>query len=328
MAFTVSDNIFMRFFMKKVKEKSDVSEKVNENASDIEIEIVDVVDEKKRKLTWFLVFRAVAMLAALCCFTYATYELTLIYIEAQENKASNNAAIDVLTVNVEDDGKEYYNAKGEKIQFENSGTGVAFVWNLEKIKMYNPDAKGYIKQGEGKYIDNPVVQYSDNDYYLHHRSDNSPSGCGAIFIDYRIPEGLNAKNCILYAHNVKAWANFIMFGSLNFYYGDPEYGKENPTMDIYVDDHHYVYYVYSCFRTSAVNSPVYTYEFEDDDEFMEYVESCKSQSSYEFPDAPEVTPESNILTLSTCTLDHEVRMIVQLVRGEEIFDVPVETKEE
>ena len=114
-----------------------------------------------------------------------------------------------------------------------------------------------------------------------------------------------------------------MFGSLNFYYDNPQYGADNPTMDIYIDDHHYKYYVYSIFKVVALESPVYQWEFESDEEFLEYVNTWKAQSQYPFPDAPEITKDSNILTLSTCTVDHDERMIVQLVRGEEIFDVPV-----
>ena len=119
-----------------------------------------------------------------------------------------------------------------------------------------------------------------------------------------------------------------MFGSLNFYYDNPQYGKDNPTMDIYVDDHHYVYYVYAIFKATAVGDSVYTWEFENDEAFMNYVNENKARTQYEFPDAPQISPPSHILTLSTCTTDHDYRMIVQLVRGEEIFDVPVKNETE
>ena len=290
----------------------------------IEMEIVKEPKEKKKKITVADIVRYVVMIAALCMFTYASYELTLIYITGEETEELKNEVSDLLTVKIDDSTKEYYNALGEKIELVNSGDGTAFVWDLEKVKEVNPNAKGYIKQGTGTYIDNPIVQHpTDNNYYLYHLSNNYPSGVGSIFIDARISEGLYAKNCILYGHNVKAWANYIMFGSLNFYYDNPQYGADNPTMDIYIDDHHYKYYVYSIFKVVALESPVYQWEFESDEEFLEYVNTWKAQSQYPFPDAPEITKDSNILTLSTCTVDHDERMIVQLVRGEEIFDVPV-----
>lgn len=294
-------------------------------SDEIEIEFIDLEKKKskKRKITIMDIVRYAVMFMALCTFSYASYELTLIHINAQETNEASRKEADVLKVNI-DDTMDYYNINGEKIVLNNTGDGTAFVWDFEKIKSYNRNAKGYIRQGNGKYIDNPVVQHpSDNEYYLEHYSNDYPNGIGSIFIDYRIKEGLNAKNCILYGHNVKAWANHIMFGSLNFYFDDPQYCKDNPTMDIYVDEHHYVYYVYAVFKAEASGDKVYTWEFEDDEAFMNYVNENKARTRYEFQEAPEITADSKILTLSTCTTDHDYRMIVQLVRGEEIFDVPV-----
>ena len=272
----------------------------------------------------FDVVRYAVMIVALCLFSYASYELTLIYINAQETKESAGQIEDLFLVDVDKIDKEYVNSLGEVIEFSNTGDGKAFVWNFEEIKQYNPYAKGYIRQTTGPYIDNPIVQHpSNNDYYLKHRSDNSQSKVGAIFIDYRIKEGLHSKNCVIYGHNLGPWLDCIMFGSLKFYYTDKSYGMANPTMDIYIDNKHYVYYVYSVFKVPETGSGVYRWDFADDAAFMEYVEKFKSQTIYKFPKAPEVTKDSHIITLSTCTTEKTKRLIVQLVRGEEVFDVPV-----
>lgn len=294
----------------------------------IEIEIVDVKKErKKRKFSIFDLIRYMVMLAALCLFSYAAYQLTLIYITAEETEELKGEVEDLMIVPVDD--KEYYNAKGEKIYLSTDGQGKAFVWDPEKLKEVNPYAKGYILQKTGDYINDPIVQHpTDNNYYLYHLANNMSSGVGAVFIDTRIKDGLYAKNCVLYGHNVKAWAHYIRFGSLNFYYDDENYGKKNPTMDVYIDEHHYVYYVYSIFKVVALESPVYTWDFKDNQEFLDYANEWKSKTLYEFPDAPEITADSHILTLSTCTVEHEERMIVQLVRGEEVFDVPVKGDKE
>lgn len=299
---------------------------------EIEIELVDskniCLDDKKKKFTLSDAIRYIIMIIALCMFSYASYELTLIYINGQEAKSAGQEVSDLFEVDLEENTNDYYNVNGDKIDF-NVTNGTAFVWNYDKILEYNPDAKGYIRQGVGLYIDNPIVQHaSDNEYYLNHLANNSPSGVGSIFIDYRIEEGMNAKNPILYAHNVKEWANHIMFGSLKFYYDNPSYGEANPTMDIYIGDHHYVYYVYAVFKTDAVGSSVYKWSFESDEEFLEYAKQHKEMTQYGFSRAPELTADSYILTLSTCTDEEDKRMIVQLVRGEEIFDVPIDSDEE
>ena len=186
--------------LKKIK---NLFNKKKNDDDNIEMEIVKEPKEKKKKITVADIVRYVVMIAALCMFTYASYELTLIYITGEETEELKNEVSDLLTVKIDDSTKEYYNALGEKIELVNSGDGTAFVWDLEKVKEVNPNAKGYIKQGTGTYIDNPIVQHpTDNNYYLYHLSNNYPSGVGSIFIDARISEGLYAKNCILYGHYV------------------------------------------------------------------------------------------------------------------------------
>ena len=51
---------------------------------------------------------------------------------------------------------------------------------------------------------------------------------------------------------------------------------------------------------------------------MTYVNNCKNKSKYKFKEAPEITKDSMIITLVTCTHEEEKRLIVQLVRGEEL----------
>ncbi|MBQ1194169.1 MAG: hypothetical protein IIX45_08670, partial [Lachnospiraceae bacterium] len=194
---------------KEVKNKNKIEDEEDikaDDEKDIEMEIIEIEKKpkKKKKISIYDVVRCAVMLMSLCLFSYASYELTLIYISGQETDEASAQVSDLLSVQLDDNNIDYYNANGEKIELVNSGNGTAFVWDFEKIKTYNPNAKGYIRQGSGTYIDNPIVQHpSDNDYYLEHLSNNYPSGVGSIFIDYRITEGLNARNCILYGHNVK-----------------------------------------------------------------------------------------------------------------------------
>lgn len=313
-----------------VKDESTITEEQPsvEDDTEIEMEIIDIEKPKKKKFYWSDLVRYAVMFVSLCLFSYAAYELTLIYINGAETEEVYDDISNMFMVNVDDNTPEYYNVNGDKIYLNNSGDGTAFVWDFEKVKELNPNAKGYIRQGDGTYIDNPIVQHpSDNSYYLTHLSNNYPGGIGSIFIDYRITEGLNAKNCIMYAHNVKEWAHNIMFGSLKYFYDDPAYCEANPTMDIYIDEHHYVYYVYSVFKVKAMGSDAYTFQFENDEKFMEYVEKFRNESVYQFANVPEINAQSHILTLSTCTTEEENRMIVQLVRGEEVLDVPVKTED-
>lgn len=307
------------------KETEALDEKVVSEA-DLEIEWIECEDPKKKrkklikKISYNLVRYAV-MFMALFAFGYASYELTLIYVESKEATDNSSDTKDMFIVDLdslEDDFEAPTNAEGETIELINKGDGQLFVFDFEKMKEYNSDSKGYIRQDNGEYIDNPILQTTDNDYYLTHLANHKKSSVGAIFIDYRIDLGLNAKNCIIYGHNMGQRVDHAMFGSLNWYYYKTGYYKEHTTFDIWIENTRYRYYVYAVFKTDAAGSDTFTYAFESDEAFMEYVNKCKSQSKYQFKEAPEITKDSMIITLVTCTHEEEKRLIVQLVRGEEL----------
>ena len=268
------------------------------------------------------IIRYAVMIVALGVFMYSAYRLTLIYIESKESMEVydevKNMFISDETVN-----EEITDEQG--VVISNNSGGSQFVWDYEKMLSYNSEAVGYIRQDNGDYIDNPILQHSDNDYYLNHLANNQVSSVGSIFVDYRITEGLEARNCIIYGHNMGRRVNNIMFGSLNWYYycdDDPDYYKNHPTLDVYVGYRHYKYYIFAAYKTEAEGGWTYTYSFENDETFQKYINDCKERSIHDFPEAGEITAEDKIITLSTCCETDEKRMIVQAVRREEINDVP------
>lgn len=268
------------------------------------------------------IIRYVIMTIALGVFMYSAYRLTLIYIESKESMEVYDEVRNMFISN-EIDGEEITNEQG--IVISNNTGGSQFVWDYEKMLAYNPEAVGYIRQDNGDYIDNPILQHSDNDYYLNHSANNQASSVGSIFVDYRIEEGLEARNSIIYGHNMGRRVKNIMFGSLNWYYycdDDSEYYKNHPTFDVYVGYRHYKYYIFAAYKTEAEGGWTYQYSFENDEAFMQYVNDCRERSIHNFSEVGEITAEDKIITLSTCCETDEKRMIVQAVRREEINDVP------
>lgn len=321
------------------EEISGGAEDANE-VDDVNIEWVSTGDEKEKKkntkksVAIYNIVRYVIMGIALFVFGYAAYELTLIYVESTEAEELKDEMSDMFRVDIDDliaNNEVPTNENGETlISLENQGDGKLFVFDYEKMLSYNSHAKGYIRQEDGEYIDNPILQHPDNnEYYLDHLVDHRKSSIGSIYIDSSIEEGLNAKNCIIYGHNIGSRAGKIMFGSLNWYWSQTGYYKEHPTFDIWIENTRYRYYVFAIYKTEAVGSPVYQYAFSSDEEFMNYVASCKAKSKYKFKEAPEITVDSQLITLSTCTHTDEMRMIVQLVRGEELdmYGNPVVTED-
>jgi len=277
------------------------------------------------------ILRYAVMLFALGVFSYSSYELTLIYMESKESMQVYDDISNMFMEKVDNSTE----ANGESAQTDEAGVevsnksdGVEFVWDYDVMLEYNQEAKGYIRQGNGDYIDNPILQHSDNDYYLNHLANNTVSSIGSIYIDYRLKDGLESKNTIIYGHDMGKRVNNIMFGSLNWYYNTPNYYKEHPEFDIYIGYKHYKYYVFAIFLTPAVNSDTYQYEFASEESFMEYIKMSKEKSKYKINLKEDIKPDDKIITLSTCTGDDNKRMIVQLVRREQIMDVPNAPKEE
>lgn len=270
------------------------------------------------------IIRYIVMLVALCVFGYAAYQLTLIHLESAQAQDIKSEVSNLFMQEVSDDeqGETETNAEGQVISMNNSGNGVKFKYDYNLLLSYNSSALGYIRQDEGDYIDNPILIHTDNDYYLSHLPNHVKSSVGSIYVDYHIEEGLNAKNPIVYGHCMGKRVNNIMFGSLPWYITKSGYSDEHPTMDIYIADKHYKYYVFACYYTESVGSDTYQYQFASDESFLEYVAKCREKSVKKFPQAGEITAEDHIITLSTCTLDSDdsKRTIIQLVRREEIDD--------
>jgi sortase B len=87
----------------------------------------------------------------------------------------------------------------------------------KKLLDQNPDTVGYIYI-DGTEVDNPVVQTTDNEYYLDHGFDGEEFRAGTVFMDYRDVYGAEtdtwSENIVLYGHNM---ADNTMFGSLRRY---------------------------------------------------------------------------------------------------------------
>ena len=81
-----------------------------------------------------------------------------------------------------------------------------------------PDAIGWLII-PGTNINYPLMQGSDNDYYLHHAYDGSHLSAGSIFLDFRCENRLMNGINIVYGHNMK---NGSMFAGLTNF-GDTDY---------------------------------------------------------------------------------------------------------
>lgn len=149
-------------------------------------------------------------------------------------------------------------------------------------------------------IDYPVMQTSDNEYYLDHNFNQEHDKNGSIFLDYNCSVYPRSTNMIVYGHHMKSGN---MFGNLQKYARE-SYGQKHSTITfdtIYEKAQYQVMYVF--------RSQVYT----EDDIIFKYYQFIEANSEAEFNSYMEemsklslydtgVTAQygDSLLTLSTC----------------------------
>lgn len=179
---------------------------------------------------------------------------------------------------------ESYNAEFERVKA-----------SLSHLAIKYPDLYGWITI-ENTNIDYPIVQYTDNDYYLDHAANGDYLPAGSIFTDYRCSSSiLKNHNTVLYGHNM---VNGLMFNHVTKYL-DENFFNDNPYITISTPDGIFTYLIFAIYQTDMYSSYITT-DFYSHEAFVEFAYEMKAKSLYE-REGVEFTTTDRILTLSTCT---------------------------
>lgn len=199
--------------------------------------------------------------------------------------------------------------RNEDLENEEGTAYSVTIPDFDYLQSINQDVVGWI-QIPGTVINYPIVQGSDNEFYLTHTYAGQENSSGAIFMDAAISNGFDDKNPILYGHNLKSGA---MFSRLNRY-ARAGFWQEHPFVYITTPEHgQMIFQVFAAYQTTP-DAPVYYYGFGEDAEFEEYLNRIMSYSVF---DANlSVTKADRIVTLSTCANDTEYRFVVHAKRIE------------
>lgn len=166
--------------------------------------------------------------------------------------------------------------------------------NFDDLKKKNSDTVGWIKV-EGTNINYPVVQTTDNKYYLNHSYDKTSNKAGWVFADYRNDLDNFDKNTIIYAHGR---VDTTMFGSLKNILKSSWYNNiNNHIIKFSTPKENTLWQVFSVYTIEA-ESYYITTKFPSNEYFKEFVTTLKNRSKIEFSAIPN--ENDKILTLSTC----------------------------
>lgn len=210
--------------------------------------------------------------------------------------------------------------------------------DVSYMKKLNSDFVGWL-QIKDTPIDIPILQATDNKYYLTHdfygRVDNSNIATTFMDSHIKLSETSRPDNIIIYGHNSKTGAGLAKvtnyyparYGSLNFYKTHPTFTFET----VYGGESTYVAFAGMFVNTSTKQGTVFNYyktrSFKSTDVFYKYFEQVFDRSVFYNPDV-DIKFGDKFLTLSTCYYPYgeaiDTRFVLfarQLRSGEKVSSI-------
>ena len=146
----------------------------------------------------------------------------------------------------------------------------------------------------GAEVNHPVVQTTDNEFYLHHTFEMQNNSAGCVFMDHEVDPMLTSWNTFFYGHNMK---NGTMFGHLKNYINNSAVYDKDRYIYVFRPEGIYRYEIFS-YYLDPTDSKMY-YTCDTFKEYRAYIREATKKSVREC-DA-RVTPDDNIVTLVTCS---------------------------
>jgi sortase B len=166
-------------------------------------------------------------------------------------------------------GNSYYAELAEEVRAEETV-------DFSTLTAKNPEIKAWVVLDDTA-IDLPIVQTSDNAYYLTHRFDEKKNKLGTPFIDAGNLGDFSDRHTVVYGHAVKSGA---MFGSF-WEYENPNYYRRHPELKLYLPDGtQYTLAVFSCARVEGVRSAI-PLSFSSENAFLAYLDELHELSAFD-----------------------------------------------
>jgi len=177
---------------------------------------------------------------------------------------------------------------------------------LKELQKVNSDIVGWIEIEDSK-INYPVLQTTDNDFYVRRNYKKEYSVEGSIFLDKDYNWDLPSTNLLIYGHNNRGSSE--MFVDL-MNYKEEEYYNTHKTIRFTTNKEDAEYEIIAVFLSRIFyksETDVFRYYYfinaNNEEEFNDYIENSKKISLYDI----EATAEygDQLMTLLTCSYHTE-----------------------
>lgn len=241
----------------------------------------------KKKSNKKEIIRRIILVIAIITLVVSGYKLFSIWNEYHKNAKTYDEVREYSPQSNSDEGTE---DPVEKYRFKQE--------DFDKLFNINNDFKGWITVPNTN-VDYPIVQTTDNEYYLHHNFKKEYNEGGAIFIASENSNPFKDENTVIHGHHMRDGS---MFASLEKY-KDKSFLDSNNKIYITTKDNVYEYEIFSVYVIEANSNP-YKINLSSGDEYVKYLNELKNSSMYQI-DTPEFTKDDRIITLSTCSYEVE-----------------------
>ncbi len=187
-------------------------------------------------------------------------------------------------------------------------------WYYVKMPFYEVDFNSLLAKNQDTVafihmnntnVNYPVVQTTDNDYYLTHAYDHSNNEAGWVFMDYRSTLNPLGNNVILYGHGR---LNKTVFGSLkNALTPSWQNNKDNYVIWLSTPQENLLYQIFSIY-TIQTEGYYLKQDFRSDQEKETWITTMKQRNIA--PIDTSVSISDNVLTLSTCENNTGGRIVI------------------
>lgn len=171
--------------------------------------------------------------------------------------------------------------------------------NFQELAAINADVAAWI-YSEGTDIDYPVVQ-RNNSYYLNHSFDGKSASRGTLFIHEDNAGDFSDDNTCIYGHNMTRTGDGVMFSSI-VSYKKQAYYEEHPVMYLLTPEGDYKVEIFAAYLIDIFDDRI-PMHFGDKADYQSYLDEIRERSY--ISTEVDVTSDDRIVTLVTCTQDHE-----------------------
>lgn len=188
-------------------------------------------------------------------------------------------------------GNSYYAGLAEDMRVDDSVDFTA-------LAAVNPEIKAWVRLDDTA-VDLPIVQTTDNSFYLTHRFDEKKNKLGTPFIDTSNAGDFSDRHTVVYGHAIRSGA---LFGSL-WEYENPNYYERHPEMTLYLaDGEQYTLAVFSCARVTGVRSEI-PVSFSSDEAFLSFLDNLSELSA--FTSSVKVDGSDRVLSFCVVAPDND-----------------------